>query len=720
MDVLGYLNSKGVQVKHDAGPNDIHTACFFCNEDDSKRGRLYINVDPSMSPPGLFQCHLCGESGAINKIRRHFGDPPLDDNGNDVVRDKNDKPVSSLRLLKAAADYYHETLTEYEDKFDYLYTKRGLSTDTIVNHKLGWADGGLGNHLKSLGFSAAELKASNLIKDDGSDFFINKLTIPYFFQGNVLQIRGREIGSGPSKYLTPPGDEARLFNVDAARNQDKVIITEGEFDALTLEQLGFAAVGVPGANAWKDNWSSYLGDAKRVYLCFDRDQSGAKGFEKVSESLAKSTKVKIRQILMPMHGTNEAKNDPSEWIVGKGHTKSDFEELMRASEPPSLLVSLDDAFAEWELFEGAPTRNRISLGFNDLDKKIDGGVQPGQVIITLAKTGVGKTSLLVNSFNNLIYKNKVAMAKDRNIKPIKILFISLEQTRNEWFDRALKVYSFYNPPMPKTIRELDHWRTAFAKAGKVNLPLVAQNISALKEFYQDHLMMVDKNKVTEEEFHEIVEDFKVRQGRKPDLIAVDYLGYWARAFPGEGYERTTAAVMKLKEIGKDVQVPIHAPHQVSRASNSQRLDIGSGRDAGAVEETADFLLALQREMKQEIDERARAGAKGDGMIRGMKETATSNLYIDVLKSRHGGAGGDPVVLTDASMSLAWVERVNDPKNKKFIDRCDNERKYYAGGTGENLNDYILRHASDHYQGGMRWRDVAFEKLESKINANKTQ
>lgn len=675
--VLDYLNSKGVIYKQ-AGSNNVHTACWYCNEDPSKRGRLYINVDDNMSPPGLFHCHLCGEQGAFNKIRKNFGDPPLDDSNNVL----SGKFTNNLELLRVAAEYYVDRLCDNLEAFEWLKIERGLTAETIAKHKLGWADGKLHAHLKARGFANEAIRGCNLINADGSDFFVNRITIPYMVNGQVLQIRGKD---PKGKYFTPPGDKVRPYNIDAARDATTLVVTEGEFDALVVEQLGYSTIGIPGANSWQESWNGYLETTRKVLAVFDRDEAGAKGFQKLSKSLG----AKVRQVLMPEHQEGETKNDPSEWIVKKGHTAQEFAALVAQSNH-SLLVSVNEAYNEWLSMEGNAIKQRKSLGFSLLDYLIDGGMQDGQVAIMLARTGVGKTISLVNMFHRII-------SDDPNRK---ILFFSLEQTRNEWFDRALKIYSFYNPPKPMDLNDLDKWRTAIFdrdERGRLTQSLSSWNVPNVIDFYRNSLMIVDKNKVTEEDVRMCVEEFVEIQGEKPYLVAIDYLGYWARAFKGEAYERTTAAVMKLKELGKDLQIPIISPHQVNRMANDQRLDITSSRDSGAVEETADFLFGLQRLTTQTNNDRGT----------GMKDIDTHELALDILKSRHGGKGST-VKLFDAPLSLALLE-ASDSKYKAIAELQQNNRR-----KGETLNDFYLRLAANYFDNNSDWRNIALEKLEDEL------
>ncbi|MDN3512326.1 MAG: toprim domain-containing protein, partial [Candidatus Jettenia sp.] len=64
-----------------------------------------------------------------------------------------------------------------------------------------------------------------------------------------------------------------------------IIITEGEFKALLLNQLGFPAVtGTGGANTWKREWNTFLVNLD-VVLAYDNDEPGRQGATKVVKSL---------------------------------------------------------------------------------------------------------------------------------------------------------------------------------------------------------------------------------------------------------------------------------------------------------------------------------------------------------------------------------------------------------------------------------------------------
>lgn len=582
VDVVAYLQSKGVQVKN-ATAGNIHIACPHCGEDPAKRGRCYIST--TSDPPALYTCFLCGRSGAINSLRKVFGDPPLND---DEIQTQS---LRTLKVWEVAANYYHDALDEHIGALRWWTEERGLSIETVTKHKLGYAAPGLSDHLKSRGFTQEEVESTSLVVGR-REFLQGTMTIPYVTSGHVTLIRGRALSGGSQKYLTPPGQKGKLFNSDATFTaENELIVTEGEIDCMVLEQHGFPAVGVSGAQGWQDSWASYFSEVRRVFVVFDNDDPGRRGAQKVVNSIGP----KARIVTMPEEVGK--KNDPSEWFAC-GHTPEEFRLLLK-DRSDSILLTVHQAYEEWKGMQGV---DGLKFGIEALDFRLSPGCLPGQLLVYLAKTGVGKTLLLLNLFQ------RMSMQKP----DIKILFVSLEQTRSEWFERARRIYRFYNPD------ERDE-RTL--------------------EYFDKRMMIVDRNRLSEQALVDVIHEYADDVGHNPDLLAVDYLGYWARSYKGEAYERTSAAVMALKAITKDERIFTIAPHQVNRMTKKgEEVDADSARESGVVEETADFLLTLWSE-----DHR-----------RNMKEDAkTGQVTVKIAKSRHGGT--DAVFnLQFAPLSLAMV------------------------------------------------------------------
>lgn len=99
------------------------------------------------------------------------------------------------------------------------------------------------------------------------------------------------------KYLYDTGGKVTLYGLDKlVDNQSTeygptplfkqtVIVTEGELDTLVCWSHNLPAVSsTAGAMSWQEEWSELLAGYD-VYLCFDNDETGAKGMVKALKSL---------------------------------------------------------------------------------------------------------------------------------------------------------------------------------------------------------------------------------------------------------------------------------------------------------------------------------------------------------------------------------------------------------------------------------------------------
>lgn len=623
LDIPAYLQSKGINFKW-ANSTNIHMACWYHGEDEKDRGRLYINVDPNHEPVGLFRCFVCEERGAFNKIRKHFGDAPLANvSGRKTEEELPDE--QQLAILEAATEFYHIGLTENEEAFRYLRYERGLTIETITKFRLGWSSGGLLTHLKKKGFDTDEIKKTGLVDRFGQDVLQGYITIPYLLMGQPVQIRGKD---PKAKYYTISGDKARMFNKDALVEAETVVICEGEFDAMTLDQLGFKVVGLPGAGQFNEHWAEAFEDVRRVYVCMDNDRAGRAGAEKIGTMLGQ----KVRIVEMPEG------SDINDWVAKEGKGREDFDALF-ARAVGGLIVTVDQAFERWLEIEGNPDLVGIRWNVPTIDEQMRHGLLPGQVVTLIAKTNAGKTLMSLNLFHRMSIINE----------DLKILFVSLEQTRNEWYERARRIYSFYDP-----------W---------------AENNDVL-DYWRNRLVLVDKNRLSEDELLGAIEQYEYEWGCLPDFVCIDYLGYYARGFKGEAYERTTSAVMGLKHVAKAKQLIVFCPHQVNRTGNfGKELAADMAKESGAVEETSDMMMAIWNPDQQ----------PGKTM-----QDQSGEVHLKILKSRDGPVGQE-VVFQFCPRTLALVP-VGDP----LMSRAMKERSYAAVGDDWETVIYRLRSGDEQF------------------------
>ena len=100
------------------------------------------------------------------------------------------------------------------------------------------------------------------------------LSIPYRTKTGVVGFKFRHLDNvHEPKYLNPPGQPVRMFNVLATFTDSPLIcVAEGEMDAMVAESCGLPCVGVPGVRAWKPHFPKLLDGFAHVVVLADNDE----------------------------------------------------------------------------------------------------------------------------------------------------------------------------------------------------------------------------------------------------------------------------------------------------------------------------------------------------------------------------------------------------------------------------------------------------------------
>jgi len=255
----------------------------------------------------------------------------------------------------------------------------------------------------------------------------------------------------------------------------------------------------------------------------------------------------------------------------------------------------------------------IKTGFDKLDKQLR-GIAPGEVMEIMARSGVGKTALLINIIRSVAVNQKVP-----------ILFFSLEQPVVQIWERAAQISS------GRSGVEIEQW----VRSGGESAAEIIQTVN--RQF--PGVYIVEEDFLTYEElvkFIHLATEQKI--GKKPGLVAIDYLGRM-QGNARSAYEITSQLAKQMKHLAKEMDLPLIYLHQTSRAGKdgSEEITLDMGRDSGVTEEAADFVIALWR-----------PDMKNPGQA-AQKDTET--LMLRVLKNRKGPVG--EYKLTFAKKQL-WI------------------------------------------------------------------
>ncbi len=288
-----------------------------------------------VNPKGqYFKCFGCGVGGDVFKFVELISSVPFMEavqilaaragvameeiSPDELFRIKEKRQAEDI--LATAADFYHAHLTP--EARAYLH-KRGLTDDTIDRFKIGFAAGGLLEHLtreKDFPIEAC-LRAGVVKKTNGGqagDYFRNRVIFPNTFRGRVVHLSGRTLGDSEPRYLHLPGEIAFFFNEEAFRSPE-VILTEGILDCLPAVQAGFACAALYGTCRFKEDDLPRLSAANMVYLCLDGDKAGRAAASRIASLIGE----RVRVVSLP-DGT-----DLGDYL--RDHSADDLKNLLAAA-----------------------------------------------------------------------------------------------------------------------------------------------------------------------------------------------------------------------------------------------------------------------------------------------------------------------------------------------------------------------------------------------------
>ena len=244
-----------------------------------------------------------------------------------------------LEMNKQAARFFNSELAsgKYKNATEYAQ-KRGLAGAVGKRFGIGYCPdsyGVLANHLRSLGYTSAEMKEGFLCGEGKNgklfDYYRGRLIFPIIDPaGNVVAFGGRALGDEKPKYLntndTPAFKKGRnLFALNYAKNskEDYFILCEGYTDVIALHAAGFTSAVAGLGTAFTQEQAAMLKKYKsKVVICYDGDEAGRKATNRAIPILTAAS-LEVRALSLPV-GV-----DPDEFIQKYG--KERFSHLINES-----------------------------------------------------------------------------------------------------------------------------------------------------------------------------------------------------------------------------------------------------------------------------------------------------------------------------------------------------------------------------------------------------
>ncbi len=206
--------------------------------------------------------------------------------------------VETQVLARKVVDFYHKTLLEDVKAQEYLKARGIYDRELVTKFKIGFSNRTLGFRLPQASEKAGKeirgrLKELGIYRDNGREHLRGSVVVPLFDEeGKLVQMYGRKVTpnlrKGTALHLYLAGPQRGVWNLDALKASDTIILCESLIDAMTFWAHGIrnvtAAYGTSGVT--EDHWKAFEKyGTKRIYIAFDRDAAGEKGSQELAKKL---------------------------------------------------------------------------------------------------------------------------------------------------------------------------------------------------------------------------------------------------------------------------------------------------------------------------------------------------------------------------------------------------------------------------------------------------
>ncbi len=341
--------------KHRISNNEIEIGCPFKDCANHKQPQFYIN-----KTTGAWYCHRCSIKGTnIKQLWFKLG----------FIEFQNPVKTTHIYITEKEIEELHQQLFKNSFALDYLKNTRGFKDSTLKQFKIG--------------YTLINGNPTIIIPDfDKTGTCVGK-KYHYFTRP-----------SGISKYSKEKGSKTQLFNLNKIDFNQSVIITEGEYDAMSLWQLGYENVGsVPNGASGINGWTDEIKSGKEYYLCFDNDPAGQQGAEQLGKQLGLS---KCKRIYPRLKDIND--------YLQHGLDKSYVDKIFEQADPmfKAPVTNIETYLKSTvEILENPVESKGLSTGWKSIDYYL-GGIRGGEVTVISGITGYGKTTFGEALIGNLI------------------------------------------------------------------------------------------------------------------------------------------------------------------------------------------------------------------------------------------------------------------------------------------------------------------------------
>ncbi len=271
-------------------------------------------------------------------------------------------------------------------------------------------------------------------------------------------------------------------------------------------------------------------------------------------------------------------------------------------------------------FQSVPT------GFPELDRLLDGGLRPQELVLLGGAPAIGKTAFAQQVFENIA-------ASGRNV-----LYFNLEMSRSQLYARSLSRWTAENGREVPVSRVLDGvgWTEEETAAIEEASRSYIQQVAPRMTYNLEESASLDDllgSMISEAEYT------RAQEGQAP-IVVVDYLQILEGTGREDQAETIKRAVKRLKNYAIEYDTTVFAIIANNREANRTGFaSLDSGRDTSAIEYSADTMLQLVYTAC--LDKASKMTPEDILSTRDTQERRRlkSDVTLRLVKRRGGEAGG---------------------------------------------------------------------------------
>jgi len=192
-------------------------------------------------------------------------------------------------------------------------------------------------HVSVAGFAANKRLDTDFLRSQGvRDLALNggRPAIGFEYRDRAGTVVGTKVRRGLNGtdrgFFWQKGSRVCLYGLSRIEQMhaldQRLVIVEGESDALTLWKHDFNSLGLPGANGWREQWADDFPETAQLYVVIEPDAGG----EAVLGWLDKS---KLRERVKLVRMPKETKDPSALYLANPDKFADAFEALLAAAEP---------------------------------------------------------------------------------------------------------------------------------------------------------------------------------------------------------------------------------------------------------------------------------------------------------------------------------------------------------------------------------------------------